>query len=174
MENIFIELLNISVNVSYVIPFILLLRYLLKKAPKEIHLTLWSVIGIRLILPLSCLPHFEFISPSALYELYPTVSFGTEKVNRLINPLFSEAFASKPENSVNPLQIVIYIATLLWLAGVIIMSIYGIITYMRHKDKKYISEYFSFILLTVYWFNPLIWTAYIFFGKDLKKSINKA
>lgn len=171
MENIFIELFNISLNVSYIIPAILFLRCLLKKSSKIIHFALWSIIGVRLILPLSYLPSFEFISPSALYEPYPTVDFGIEKINQLICPFFSETFASKPENSVNPLQIIIYIMTLLWISGVIIMCVFGIITHIKNKEKKHFLDYFLFILLSVYWFNPLIWVTYIFFNKDLKKAV---
>ena len=52
MENVFITLLNLSINASYLIIAIILLRFALFKAPKWINCLLWGAVGLRLAFPL--------------------------------------------------------------------------------------------------------------------------
>ena len=47
------RLLNMSLTASVVILFVLLLRLLLKKAPKAISYALWSIVLFRLLCPVS-------------------------------------------------------------------------------------------------------------------------
>ena len=47
------NLLNMSLTASVVIVFVLLLRLLLKKAPKVISYALWGIVLFRLLCPIS-------------------------------------------------------------------------------------------------------------------------
>ena len=48
MEHIFLQVLNMSVTASWVIAAVLLLRLVLKRAPKVWSYALWAVVFFRL------------------------------------------------------------------------------------------------------------------------------
>lgn len=48
MEAVFLKILNMSLSASVVIAAVLLVRVLLRKAPKKWSYLLWSVVGFRL------------------------------------------------------------------------------------------------------------------------------
>lgn len=64
MDAVFIELLNMSITASWLVLAIVLLRFLLRKAPKWIMGVLWGFVAIRLIFPFSLESVFSLI-PSA-------------------------------------------------------------------------------------------------------------
>ncbi|MBQ9913500.1 MAG: hypothetical protein IJO73_04655 [Clostridia bacterium] len=229
MENIFLTFFNLSINAGWLVLAVLLMRLLLKKAPKWIHCILWSIVGLRLLLPVSLesvfslLPSEEYIAPSALYEMAPTVDSGFNSVNEVINPVISATLASSPENSVNPLQVITIVASYLWIAGIVIMCLYTLYTYIslrrkvgtatkltdniyqsenvpspfilgvlrpkiympytadgktaeyviaheraHLKRKDHLVKPLAFLLLSFYWFNPLLWLAYILLCRDIE------
>ena len=51
MSNVFLELLNNSIMASYLIVAVIILRIVLKKAPKWSVCLLWAMVAIRLIMP---------------------------------------------------------------------------------------------------------------------------
>lgn len=53
MTGLFLQLLNVSITATWVALAVLVLRPLLKKAPKWITCLLWGVVGLRLLLPFS-------------------------------------------------------------------------------------------------------------------------
>lgn len=65
MFDFFLKILNMSVTASYVIIAILLIRLLLRKAPKRYSYALWSVAAFRLVCPVS------FKSVFSLFSLAP-------------------------------------------------------------------------------------------------------
>ena len=64
MEALFIKLLNMSITASYLVLAVVLLRLLLKKAPKAIFVAMWALVGLRLMVPFSLESIFSLI-PSA-------------------------------------------------------------------------------------------------------------
>ena len=53
MTDLFLRTVNLSYRVSFLILASLLLRLVLKKAPKWISVTLWGITAVRLLLPFS-------------------------------------------------------------------------------------------------------------------------
>ena len=53
MDKLFIQVLNLSIAGSWMILAVLLLRLILKRAPKAIVCALWLLVGLRLLLPVS-------------------------------------------------------------------------------------------------------------------------
>ena len=53
MSVVFLKVLNMSINASWLILVVLVARYLLRKAPKWINCLLWGLVAIRLICPFS-------------------------------------------------------------------------------------------------------------------------
>jgi len=128
MEQVFIKLLNLSISASWLILVILLLRPLLRKAPKRLSCIPWGLVDLRLILPfsiksiLSLIPSAETIPANIIYSRSPAIRSGFPALNTAINPVISESFSPNPAASTNPLQIISFIASVIWLIGVISMA----------------------------------------------------
>ncbi|MBR7132885.1 MAG: hypothetical protein IKD04_05080 [Clostridia bacterium] len=229
MEQLFLQLLNMSITASWIVLAVSVFRFLFKKAPKAIICVLWAFVAIRLICPfsfesvLSLIPSAETIPQEIIYSKEPTINSGIPILNSSVNPIISEAFAPAPQNSANPLQILTAIAANLWIAGIVIMLSYIAVSYLRLRkrtkeaaplekgiwvcdridtpfilgvikpriflpsamndaDKQYVIAHekahlkrcdhlwkpLGFIILTVYWFNPVIWLAYILLCRDIE------
>jgi beta-lactamase regulating signal transducer with metallopeptidase domain len=97
-----------SITASWLILAVLVLRLILKKAPKAILCALWVIVAIRLICPfslesaLSLIPSAETVSPDILYMQSPRVSSGIPAVNSVVNPVISKSLAPAAGASVNP------------------------------------------------------------------------
>ncbi len=53
MERIFVTVVNMSIAASWVIAAILLVRLILRRAPKKYSYVLWAAVGFRLCCPVS-------------------------------------------------------------------------------------------------------------------------
>ena len=53
MSEIFLQIINMSISASYIVLAVLLLRLLLRKAPKWISVLLWGIVAVRLVCPFS-------------------------------------------------------------------------------------------------------------------------
>lgn len=229
MEAVFLKLLNMSINASWLVLAIVLLRFILKKAPKNIRVILWSLVGIRLVCPfsfesvLSLIPSKETVPQNIMMSPSPEIHTGFPSMNTAINPIISESLAPNPGDSVNPLQVITFIAAVLWLVGMAAMLIYTLVSYllirkktneaillkeniyigdriatpfilgvikpkiylpsgMNEADTAYVIAHekahikrrdhlwkpLGFLLLTVYWFNPVLWLAYVLLCRDIE------
>ena len=132
MEVVFLKILNMSICAGWLILAILLLRMAMGKGLKFFRCLLWAFAAVRLICPFSfksifsLIPSSEIVSPDILYSQNPAVSSGIPALNRVINPFLSHAFTPQLEASVNPLQIWVFIASLIWIFGIIGIAFYGI------------------------------------------------
>ncbi|MBQ4602850.1 MAG: transcriptional regulator, partial [Clostridia bacterium] len=229
MENIFLRFLNISITAGWIVLAVVVLRLLLKKAPKWISCLLWAVVGIRLVLPFSIesifslIPSTTTVDTDIVYQASPSVNTGLDAVNSVVNPIITDSFAPNLGDSANPLQIWTFIAAWAWVIGIGIMLIYTIISYILLKTKvgtavkldeniyqservtspfilgvikpkiylpfkisegdiahviaherahlkrgDHLIKPIAFVLLAVYWFNPLMWVAYILLCRDIE------
>ena len=64
MAAIFLKLLNMSIAAGWLILAVLVLRLLLKKAPKWVSCLLWAIVAVRLVSPFSLESAWSLI-PSA-------------------------------------------------------------------------------------------------------------
>ena len=53
MTEFFVSVVNMSISAGWIVLAVLLLRVLLKKAPKWIRVLLWGIVAVRLICPVS-------------------------------------------------------------------------------------------------------------------------
>lgn len=229
MSQVFLKIINMSISASWLVLAVLLLRLVLKKAPKWVSVLLWGFVAIRLICPisiesmLSLIPSAQTVSPEIMMDWTPEVSTGIGSLDTVVNPIISESFAPKPYASANPLQILIPLAAIVWLAGVAAMLLYTAVSYLLLRRKVatavllrnniYQSENVDspfvlgiikpkiylpfrmddqnmehviaheqahirrkdhwwkpvgFLLLTLHWFNPLMWLGYILLCRDIE------
>ncbi|MGE4354477.1 MAG: M56 family metallopeptidase [Oscillospiraceae bacterium] len=141
MEGVFIRLLNMSIAASWLILAVIVLRFLLKNAPKNIRRILWALVGIRLVFPfspesfLSLIPSVETVSPDILYAETPKIHSGISAFNTYVNPVISESLAPAADASINPMQVVAYIASIVWIIGMITLILYSVISYVRLRRR---------------------------------------
>lgn len=234
MIDFFLELVNISITAGYLILAVILLRLIFRKIPKKFVCLLWGIAGLRLVFPfsvesaLSLIPSAKTIPDDITMANVPSISSGIDAVNSTINPIIADMFAPDRVESVNPLQIVSSLATAVWLVGMVVMLIYGTVSYIRvrksvgtavllsgnvRQSERVVSPFilgiikpkiyipfnmddetrdyviahenahikrrdhfikpFGFLVLSVYWFNPLVWVAYILLCRDIESACDE-
>ena len=229
MNELFLKIINMSISASWLVLAVLILRFVLKKAPKWINVLLWGIVAIRLICPfsfespLSLIPSAETIPLNIGMDSTPTINSGISAINNAVNPIISQSNTPMAGASVNLLQITIGIYEYIWIFGMIALALYTAISYwrlrrkvdtaVRYKDNIFQSENvsspfvfgiikpriylpfkmngqdlehvvahehahirrkdhwwkpFGFLLLTIHWFNPLMWMAYVLLCRDIE------
>lgn len=229
MSGIFLKIVNMSISASYLVLAVMLLRLILKKAPKWVSVLLWGFVAVRLLCPISfesifsVIPSAEVISPEIMLDPTPQIHTGIDALNNSIDPIIYESFAPQELVSMNPLQFWIPMAALVWLVGIAGMLIYTAVSYflLRRKigtavmleknifqsenvaspfvlgiinpkiylpfrmegqnlqyviaheqahirRKDHIWKPLGFLLLTLHWFNPLMWLGYILLCRDIE------
>ena len=237
-----------SISASWLVLAVLILRFILKKAPKWVNVLLWGLVAIRLICPfsiesrLSLIPDFK-LDTQGIVSVQLDAAKGQildSEGNVLLEKYLmneSEGFGQildfngkviqeKPLNQNSSLVSVgtsDRILPIIWMVGMFLMLGYSFISYIYLKRKVatatqfqkgiLLSEHVSspfvlgivrpmiylpygmgdkhlyhvvaheqahirrldhwwkplgFLLLTVYWFNPLMWLAYILLCRDIE------
>ena len=93
------------------------------KMPKWITCLLWILVAAKLMMPFpvesvfSLVPTSEPIPAGIAMESNPHISTGIENVDNLINPALQQHFTPDKTASANPLQVWMYVGTVVWLAG---------------------------------------------------------
>ena len=137
LKTAFLKLANMSISASWLVLAILVLRLVLKKAPKWVNVVLWGIVAVRLICPfsiesaLSLIPSTETIPMNIEMAARPAINCGIDVVNSVVNPIISASFTPNPGTSANPLQIWIPVASVFWLLGMVVMALYAAISYFR-------------------------------------------
>ena len=141
MNEFFLKLLNMSISASWIILVVLVLRLLLKKAPKWINVLLWAIVAVRLICPftiesvMSLMPSAETINPHTITST-PTINIGIPSINTTLNPIIQEStIVVSQEESINIFQLLISVFSKVWIAGIGLMLTYSVISYIRIKRK---------------------------------------
>lgn len=141
MTEFFLNIVNMSISASWLVFAVLLLRLLLKKAPKWINVLLWGVVAIRLICPfsfesvLSLIPSPQTINPEIALNS-PVIDSGVTIIDNVINPIISEATISiQPEKDINFFQFIMPYLAGVWLVGIAALLIYTLVSFLRLKRK---------------------------------------
>ena len=229
MNELFLKIINMSISASWLVLAVLILRFLLKKAPKWCNVLLWGIVAVRLICPFSfestwsLIPSKETIPMNIEMAASPAIDSGIQAIDKAVNPVIGAVFTPSPVVSANPLQIWIPVFAVIWLIGVAALLVYTAVSYwcLRRKvDTAVLYRYnifqsenvgspfvlgllkpkiylpfkingqdlehvvaheqahihrkdhwwkpLGFLLLTIHWFNPLMWLAYIFLCRDIE------
>lgn len=243
MEQIFLKVLNISISASILIIVVIAARLLLKKAPKWCVMLLWAIVALRLVIPVSIESAFSLI-PRGMDEKIESIETAVMDRNTDQEQI-PQAEANNMPVTVNggiqedvtyiPYEIVettepvkrelsiFEIAGYIWIAGVGLMLMFSLFSYIKlklrmaesvkYKDNIYLSDRtttafilgmirtriylpsgidekeipyviahefshikrgdhlwkpLAYLLLCVYWFNPLMWLAYSLLSRDIE------
>ena len=229
MSDLFLKIVNMSISASWLVVAVLILRLVLKKAPKWVNVLLWGIVAVRLICPfsfesaLSLIPSAETFPEKIISGPSFDVQTGITPIDNRINDYLGDRYfegVTVPTNNGNN---VMTILTIVWIIGILLLATYTIISYwrlnrkvdtaVRYKDNIFQSENVSspfvlgiinpriylpfsmneqdmehvvaheqahirrkdhwwkplgFLLLTIYWFNPLMWLAYVLLCRDIE------
>ncbi len=141
MTDVFLELLNRSISASYLVLAVLLVRPLLKKAPKWMMVLLWGIVAVRLLCPvslesaLSLIPSAQTIPPTITVDATPQIQSGIPALNAAVNPMLSGSNPPMPTASATPLQITFGLLSDLWAIGAGLMLLYSLGSYWNLRWK---------------------------------------
>ncbi len=134
MSKMFLSVLNMSITASYVILFVVIIRLMLKRAPKVISYALWSVVAFRLLVPFSFKSAFSLmprktnafpIPNGIIYQ--PELQIGNGI--RVMDSHTSEPLHAPPASaSISPLQVFIEYGAYIWMLGIIVLLIYSLVS----------------------------------------------
>ena len=246
MGAVFLTLLHMSLAASALVVVVVVLRLLLKRAPKAIHCALWAMGALRLLLPFSLDSSFSLI-PQDVAERELLTEWQDDYVGDVTviyddSALYQDAVAAgrepfadgeggyyvvtAPDRLDAPDTVetaVLPILGWVWLVGCAAMLLYAAVSFFRIRkrvqlslplrdniwrceavDSPFILGFFrpniylpydmdegqaqyviaheeahlrrrdhwwkplGFLLLAVYWFNPLLWVAYILLCRDIE------
>ena len=234
MSALFLKILNLSINASWLILAVIAARLLLKKAPRWISCLLWGLVAVRLLCPislesvLSILPSAKVVPDNIEMVQDPHIDSGVRIIDNAVNPVIEKSFSPDAASSVNPMQVVVFMGSIIWLTGMTVMLLYALISYilLRRKVRASVAmndrvkecdevdspfilgifrpeiyvpsginedtlelviaheeahlkrhdhwwKPFGFVLLAIYWFNPLCWVAYILLCRDIEAACDE-
>ncbi|MFT4147032.1 MAG: M56 family metallopeptidase [Mobilitalea sp.] len=139
MSNEFITILNLSLSGGCVALIVIVLRLLLKKAPKKYSYALWAVVFVRLIcpftieLPVKTVPISpQSISGDIIYSAKPSIQSGVSSIDTAVNTVLDRALPPvNPVASINPIQVWLAVGDFFWRIGILALLLYGVLSYVR-------------------------------------------
>lgn len=141
-DRIFSALLNRAVAATLLILAVCVYRALSPKAPKWTRLFLWALAGLRLCLPFSIRSAWSLVPSekildyeTAQYAAKPEITSGIAALNRAVNPAFGESFAATPAASINPLQVWMHLAGIVWAVGVLALLLAALVSVWKLRRR---------------------------------------
>ena len=149
MTRIFVTVLHMSIGGAWMILAVLLLRLLLKRAPKWVNCVLWGLVGLRLVCP--------FV-PESSFSLMPQISWLQYRPSGQAATISAQT----PANADNLTQVVmggtgggmtgiptgagagstgysmeqiLSAAAIIWLIGLVVMLLYALFSYLRVQKQ---------------------------------------
>lgn len=222
MAFLFEKVVSVSIIANWLILAVILLRLLLKKAPKWIACLLWAVVAVRLICPFSIESPVSLVpeTTSAIQEAVDTSLIHPEIVPDNTTALSPQEKISDPNVSNGSS---VSVLPLIWVCGVFLMLGYLALSYLKmrrlvreavwekeniwicdavptpfilgmirpkiylpsglpEQNREYVIAHeqshlrckdhwwkpMAFLLLAVFWFDPLMWIAYPLVCRDIE------
>ena len=226
--SLFWQVVRLSLTAGWMILVLLVLRPLLKKAPRRFSCLLWGLVAVRLALPFS----FE-----SRVSMVPQAAAAPQKIAQALNP-WQMNWVSPAALAANPLPAAQAAAPafspaslipLAWGLGIAAMLLYAAVSYFRLSRQVRLSapagkrvyrcdtistpfilgivnpkiflpsdldertavsvlaheqahlrrgdhlwKPLGYVLLSIYWFNPLCWVAYFLFCRDVEQACDEA
>lgn len=141
MDDVFLKLVNLSISASWLILAVLVLRVVLKKAPKWVMPLLWGVVALRLVClfsiesALSLIPSAETIPSEIVTETREPVLYEQATLNIVTNPTLPSAAEVPVGVSRQQAQVDFNIYSVLWLAGMAALLVHALVSAGKLKRK---------------------------------------
>lgn len=141
MDDVFLKLVNLSISASWLILAVLVLRVVLKKAPKWVMPLLWGVVALRLVClfsiesALSLIPSAETIPSEIMTETREPVLYEQATLDIVTNPTLPSAAEVPVGVSRQQAQVDFNIYSVLWLAGMAALLVHALVSAGKLKRK---------------------------------------
>lgn len=141
MDDVFLKLVNLSISASWLILAVLVLRVVLKKAPKWVMPLLWGVVALRLVClfsiesALSLIPSAETIPSEIVTETREPVLYEQATLDIVTNPSLPSAAEVPVGVSRQQAQVDFNIYSVLWLAGMAALLVHALVSAGKLKRK---------------------------------------
>lgn len=141
MDDVFLKLVNLSISASWLILAVLVLRVVLKKAPKWVMPFLWGVVALRLVClfsiesALSLIPSAETIPSEIVTETREPVLYEQATLDIVTNPTLPSAAEVPVGVSRQQAQVDFNIYSVLWLAGMAALLVHALVSAGKLKRK---------------------------------------
>ena len=141
MDDVFLKLVNLSISASWLILAVLVLRVVLKKAPKWVMPLLWGVVALRLVClfsiesALSLIPSAETIPSEIVTETREPVLYEQATLDIVTNPTLPPAAEVPVGVSRQQAQVDFNIYSVLWLAGMAALLVHALVSAGKLKRK---------------------------------------
>lgn len=225
MSSVFQQLIRLSLTAGWMTLLLLLLRPLLKKAPRKFSCLLWGLVAVRLMLPFSLESRVSLVpqsiaAPAQMLEPIRLPTVAAPAMTAQVPSGSTAAAAGIPWQAILPI---------VWACGAAAMIAYALVSYLRLRRKVKVSvrvrrnvylcdnvttpfvlgivrpkiylpssldnaltfsvlaherahlrrgdhiwKLLGYLLLSVYWFNPVCWLAYVLFCRDMEQACDEA
>lgn len=141
MDDVFLKLVNLSISASWLILAVLVLRVVLKKAPKWVMPLLWGVVALRLVClfsiesALSLIPSAETIPSEIVTETREPVLYEQATLDIATNPTLPSAAEVPVGVSRQQAQVDFNIYSVLWLAVMAALLVHALVSAGKLKRK---------------------------------------
>lgn len=142
MSRVFLTVLNMSLTASYAALTVIAARFFLNKAPKIFSYALWIVVLFRLLCPftleshISLIPSYTDSIPENIGFENPAADTGDSIIDNTVNNTTQISLPpANPSTNVKPMDVITEIGAYVWIAGIIILSIYGAASCFKLKTK---------------------------------------
>ena len=141
MDDVFLKIVNLSISASWLILAVLVLRVVLKKAPKWVMPLLWGVVALRLVClfsiesALSLIPSAETIPSEIVTETREPVLYEQATLDIVTNPTLPSAAEVPVGVSRQQAQVDFNIYSVLWLAGMAALLVHALVSAGKLKRK---------------------------------------
>ena len=158
MGRFFLDVVNMSIGASCVILVVLLLRLVLRRAPKKFSYLLWSVVGLRLCCPFSFSSVFSLFQFRPIQHVFSPGSAGSSpvflpEVNEVLKSASDSDYgviAIRPETGESaflrhllssevsisiPVPLVFQVIAAVWILGMVLLLLLGAVNYLRLKKR---------------------------------------
>lgn len=141
MDDVFLKLVNLSISASWLILAVLVLRVVLKKAPKWVMPLLWGVVALRLVClfsiesALSLIPSAETIPSEIVTETREPVLYEQATLDIVTNPTLPSAAEVPVGVSRQQAQVDFNIYSILWLVGMAALLVHALVSAGKLKRK---------------------------------------
>ena len=195
MTTVFLVVLSMSISASWLIAALLMLRLLLRKMPKRSVILLWGLVGLRLLIPFSIESRLSLIpgnQPGAtpvvsesgqipeiwsllwlmgvlLFTVYFLMSYWY-----FLRTLDTAVFLQEKTYQSDRIQAAVVVG--LWRPKIYIpfrMESDSMAYILAHEQahirrRDHWWKLLAYFMLTLHWFNPLVWIAYVMLGRDME------
>ncbi len=147
MEGFFLHVLDRSITVCWLIVAVVIIRFLLKKAPKWIRGILWGMVALRLVIPFSLESAFSLLPEKGAVEQVlmeearqpsetPVQEWSPGKEPVAVAPIEGvDAGLVREEVTMTKGVNLISVLTMVWLAGMLLLFLYCVLSFGKLRRR---------------------------------------